>query len=80
MSTTTSIETAVDIAEQFMEKNEYRHGACLSASLKHESGSDDWEVEFAYEGLANRSQTSDPPSIILIVNLKTEEVRSFELM
>jgi hypothetical protein len=80
MSTTTKIETAVGVAERFMENNEYHHGPCLSASLKGESGSDEWEVEFAYEGLVDRSLTSDPPSILLMVNLKSEEVRTVELM
>ena len=80
MSTTTRIEAAVDVAEQFMGKNGYVHGPCLSASLKSDVGPDEWEVEFAYEGLVDRSQTSDPPAIVLMVNLKTEEVRTVELM
>jgi hypothetical protein len=41
---------------------------------------DQWEVEFAYEGLADRSPTTDPSSIVLLVDLKTEEVTTVSLM
>lgn len=77
MSTTNKIETAVDVAERFLASNGYRHGPCLAAIRLGEST---WEVEFAYEGLLDRSSTTDPPSIMLVVNLITEEVRSLELM
>jgi hypothetical protein len=80
MSTTTKIETAVDVAEQFLDTNGYGHGPCLAAILKGDSTSDNWEVEFAYEGLIDRSPTTDPPSIVLNVNLKTAEVKTLELM
>lgn len=80
MSTTTTIEHAVEVAERFLLKNGYAHGACLGARLKGESATENWEVEFAYEGLKDRCQTSDPPSIVLLVDLKTEAVSTVELM
>jgi len=80
MSTTTKIELAVEVAERFMSRNGYGHGICLGASVKQDAAAENWEVEFAYEGLMNRSPTSDPPSIVLLVNLKTEDVSTLELM
>jgi YD repeat-containing protein len=80
MSTTTMIELAVEAAERFMAKNGYASGTCLGARLTGESMAENWEVEFAYDGLEDRSQTTDPPSIVLLVNLKTEEVSTAELM
>ena len=80
MSTTATIELAVDVAERFMAKNGYAHGPCLGAGLKGESLAENWEVEFACDGLKDRSKTSDPASIILLVDLRTEEVSTVELM
>lgn len=80
MSTITKIEDAVEAAERFMATNRYGHGQCLSVRLKGDSSEDHWEVEFAYEGLADRSPTSDPPSIVLLVDLKSDEVSTVELM
>lgn len=80
MSTITRIEQAVELAETFMAKDGYGHGPCISARLLGDSSDDNWEVEFAYEGLPGRSQTSDPPSIVLLVNLKSAEVSTVELM
>ena len=80
MSTTTKIELAAETAERFLAKDGYGHGPCLSVRLKSQSSDDKWEVEFAYEGLTDRSPTSDPPSMVLLVDLKTENVRTVELM
>jgi len=80
MSTITTIELAIEVAERFMKKSGYACGACLGAKLMGESTAENWEVEFAYDGLKDRNQTTDPPSIVLLVNLKTEEVRTVELM
>ena len=80
MSTTTRIELAAEAAEAFMAKRGYGHGPCLAVRLQGASTDDKWEVEFAYQGLTDRSATSDPPSIVLLVDLKSEEVSSLELM
>jgi len=80
MSTITKIELAAEVAERSMAGDGYGHGPCLSVRLKGNSSEDKWEVEFAYEGLADRSPTSDPSSIMLLVDLKTEEVTTVELM
>ena len=80
MSTTTRIELAAETAEDFMAKEGYCHGPCLSVRLLGTSIDDKWEVEFAYEGLTDRSATTDPPSIVLLVDLKSEQVKSLELM
>jgi|GEM_PF-992806 len=80
MSTITKIEQAVEFAGNFMAKDGYGHGPCISVRLKGDSNDDNWEVEFAYEGLTGRSPTTDPPSIVLLVSLKTEEVNPVELM
>ncbi|MGB7328766.1 MAG: hypothetical protein WBD31_28065 [Rubripirellula sp.] len=79
MSTVTKIELAVELAERMMKERGYKHGTCLGAKL--EKGDEDlWHVEFAYEGMADRSQTTDPPSIVLAVKLASEEVQPVELM
>ena len=80
MSTITKIEMAVEVAERSMAKDGYGHGPCLSVRLIGDSSKDKWEVEFAYEGLADRSQTTDPSSIVLLVDLNTEEVSTVNLM
>jgi hypothetical protein len=62
-----------------MKERGYRHGACLGAIL--EAGTSDlWRIEFAYEGMESRSETTDPSSIVLSVNLTSAEVQPVELM
>lgn len=80
MSTITKIELAADIAERSMANDGYKHGPCLSVRLVGDSSNDKWKVEFAYEGLADRRPTTDPSSIVLLVDLKTEEVTTVSLM
>jgi hypothetical protein len=79
MSAITRIEMAIDLAERSMKDRGYCHGPCLSASLRRGS-SNEWEIEFAYEGKNDRSQTTDPPSIVLLVDLNLEMVKTIELM
>jgi len=80
MSTITKIELAAEIAERSMANDGYGHGPCLSVRLVGDSSKDKWEVEFAYEGLTDRSPTTDPSSIVLLVDLKSEEVTTVSLM
>jgi hypothetical protein len=79
MSTGTKIVSAVEIAVRHMKDHGYRHGPCLAAKILGLSTSDRWEVEFAYEGLTDRSPTTDPPSILLAVNLSAAEVTPLEM-
>jgi hypothetical protein len=79
MSTITKIELAVELAERMMRNEGYGHGLCLGVKLQN-GAADLWEVEFAYEGMSDRSKTTDPPSIVLAVDLKSEEVKTVELM
>ncbi|MEO8497434.1 MAG: hypothetical protein ABI614_20375 [Planctomycetota bacterium] len=80
MTTTTKIALAVELAERHMLDNGFRSGPCLGARTIGPSSAEIWEVEFAYEGLLERSPTTDPASIMLAVNLKDEEVTTEELM
>ena len=80
MSAITRLELAVEIAERSMRKDGYGHGPCLGATLRGGSSAEEWEVEFAYEGMETRSRTTDPPSIVLLVDLSSQEVRPVELM
>jgi hypothetical protein len=80
LSTITKIELAVEVAERSMVNDGYGHGPCLSVRLVGDASKDRWEVEFAYEGLTDRSQTTDPSSIVLLVDLKTAEVSTVNLM
>ncbi len=80
MTRTTKIALAVESAERHLTDNGYRHGPCLGARTVGPTSCDVWEVEFAYEGLLERSQTTDPASIVQAVHLKNEEVKSLKLM
>lgn len=80
MSTISKLELALEIAERSMRKDGYGHGPCLGATLREDASTEKWEVEFAYEGMETRSRTTDPPSIVLLVDLSSQEVQSVELM
>ncbi|QDU86891.1 hypothetical protein Pla175_02450 [Pirellulimonas nuda] len=79
MATTAKIALAVEIAERSVAENGYRHGPCIAARMVGAT-TDRWEVELAYDGCTGRSATTDPPSIVLKVDLDTEQVTSVELM
>ena len=79
MSTITRIEMALDLAERMMRKEGYGHGPFLGVTLQ-KGATDLWEVEFACEGMSDRSETTDPPSIVLTVDLNSEELKTVELM
>ncbi len=79
MSTITKIETAVELAKRMMRERGYDHGPCLGATL-NKGSTDKWQVEFAYDGMSDRSETTDPPSIVLSVDLRSKEVETVELM
>jgi hypothetical protein len=70
-------DQAVQIAKEFLTSQGFRHGSCIGVNPLSQTA---WEVEFAYEGLNSRSDTTDPPSILLRVDLSTQNVDSIELM
>ncbi len=71
---------AVATAVEFMSKNGYRHGSCINVVQSNIESDEQWEVELAYDGLHDRSPTSDPPSIKLDVNIRSGKVTPIELM
>lgn len=67
----------VAFASQFITVQGYRHGPCLSV---RQLGNQNWEVEFAHEGQSTRSLTTDPSSILLLINLEIGTVTLLEPM
>jgi len=60
---------------------ESRTSAILfGATLKGKASGAKWEVEFAYDGLESRGETTDPPSSVLLVDLISENVQLVELL
>lgn len=59
---------AIKRAEKFLTDEGHRYGICLGAEVKLNYPRETWEVEFAYEGMQERSHTTDPPSIVIAVN------------
>lgn len=80
MTTTTGRTEAVKIAERDMERDGYKFGPCIQCRQIGQEDSFLWEVEFAYDCETGRSETTDPPSIVLKVNVSTKEVKSIDLM
>lgn len=80
MTTTTGKTEAITIAEIDMRDGGYKHGPCIQCRPIGTDGTVLWEVEFAYADETGRSETTDPPSILLQVNVSTREVRSVDLM
>ncbi len=77
MNTVTSRERAIEIAFKHMADQGYKHGPVIEAKV---STTGRWIVELAYDGLCDRSETSDPPSIVLSVGQSENDVKSLELM
>ena len=71
---------AIAIAELDMSSGMYKHGPCIRCDPVGTTNSDYWEVEFAYCGQTGRCETSDPPSIVLRVNVATKDVQSVDIM
>ena len=67
---------AISIASQSMTDQGYKHGPCLDCHPIGNHESIYWEVEFAHDYTTTRSETADPPSIVLQVNLQTKVVKS----
>ena len=75
-----SRDAVILMAEKFMAAQGYRHGPCIGADRKFSDPRAVWEVEFAHAGLNSRSDTADPPSITLIVDVNGRTVRAAEWM
>ncbi len=67
-------------AEEYMTNQGYKHGPCIGAECKRRSYKAVWDVEFAYDGLYARSTTTDPPSIVLVVNLDDDSIQIANIM
>ncbi|TWT98163.1 hypothetical protein Pla108_23200 [Botrimarina colliarenosi] len=80
MSAVVGRTEAIAVAENYMRDSGYKHGPCIGCRPIGPTGTLFWEVEFAYKGKTERSETADPPSIMLKVNTSTKEVRSVYLM
>ena len=78
--TTTKMSEAIAIAESDMVQGGFKHGPCIHSRPIGAEDSTTWAVEFAYDGETGRSETTDPPSILLQINLVTREVRLVDLM
>ena len=73
-------DKAIEQASAFITKDGYLHGACLAAIVSNRYEEETWEVEFAHEGMSERCQTTDPPSILIAVNSKTKDTKLVSLM
>jgi hypothetical protein len=73
-------DEAIKLAEDFIAREGYRHGKCLGAEVRSNCEERTWEVEFAYEGLQERSQTTDPPSIVIAVDFKGQNLKLRSMM
>ena len=69
-------ETAIEIAEAYITGAGYAHGPRICTELTKGN----WRIEFAYEGLTERSPTTDPPSILLEVDRQTKLAKLVSLM
>lgn len=58
----------------------YRYGPVIRAEAVGAPDAGVWEVEMAYDGQTVRCPTTDPPSIVLWVNIATGDVRLVDLM
>jgi len=73
-------EDAIMEAERFMTSGGHEHGKCLRAEVSPKYSSATWEIEFAYAGMDDRSPTTDPPSIVIIVDGNPANTRLASLM
>lgn len=73
-------DLAISKAEEYMATSGYKHGPCIGAECVSSQSQAIWNVEFAHEGLNTRSDTTDPPSIVLIVNLDQNTIRPADIM
>lgn len=71
---------AISKAEKYITTQGYKHGPCIGATCRTSDTQAIWDVEFAHEGLSSRSETTDPPSITLIVNLDQDSICLVDVM
>ena len=75
-----SRNVAILKAQEYMANQGYKHGPCIGAECKSPQSKAVWDVEFAHDGLHARSTTTDPPSIVLVVNLDLDSIRIADVM
>jgi hypothetical protein len=80
MNTWEKQDQAIAFAVNDMAAGKFRHGPIINSHPVGNSESKFWEVELAHYGESGRSETTDPPSILLRVNVETGEVSSVDLM
>jgi hypothetical protein len=80
MNSMTNQDQAIAIALEDMAAGKFRHGPVIQSRPLGNSESKFWEVELAHHGETGRSETTDPASIVLRVNVETGEVSSVDLM
>lgn len=80
LPTTAARDVAIAIAEANMREGGHAQGPCLDCRPTGSPETALWEVELAYVGEMGRSETTDPPSIVLQVNLTTKQVQLIDLM
>lgn len=73
-------DMAIAMAKEYMASQHYKHGPCIGAKCKSSRIPAMWDVEFAHEGLTSRSDTTDPTSIVLIVDLDQNSIRVVDIM
>ena len=71
---------AIELASAFIINEGNRHGRCLSAQIVSHYKNETWEVEFAYDGMEERSPTTDPPSLIIAVESSSRKANLVTLM
>ncbi len=73
-------DTAIQKAEEFIATSRHPQGPCIGVRCITPTTQTIWEVEFAHAGFTSRSETADPPSLILVVDLDRNSVRVDSLM
>jgi len=76
----TKQDQAIAFALNDMKAGKFRHGPVIQSRPIGNADSKFWEIELAHYGEHGRSETSDPASIVLRVNVETGKVSSIELM
>jgi hypothetical protein len=71
---------AILAAEEYMKLRNCGFGPCIAVVCKSTNEKQVWELEFAYEGMQTRSDTADPPCILLKVDMTGSSVSAVELM
>ncbi len=69
-------EQALEVVKARMASLGYKHGPCLGITRQIYKCGVCWAVELAQPGYETRSETCDPPSIILIAHVPSGTVET----